>query len=296
MKKANNRVSYSLRGQAIAPRMVPLSTASFEDQGCTFVCWLSGAGWFINCHGTVLMVDPLIAYKPLGPGIHTVSELDFPLFQELPVDAEDVTRLDAVLYTHADGDHQGQMTVKILNRNTSCSFWGTDPVQARLAEMGVSADRCCPVKVGQGFSIGPMNIMPTVANHSWQNMNREFYGQPYKLEDCCGFYICTPDGNIWITGDTMLCPEHLQMQNVDLMALDISEGKNFWHMGHEDTVRLANTLSQTHLIPHHYGSYDEPYHPYFCTDPLDFVDEISNADERFHILGPGEPYILRQSE
>lgn len=296
MKTTNNRVRYSLRGQAIAPEMIPLGPGDFEDNGKTVVHWLSGAGWFINSHGTLLMVDPLIAYKPLGEGIHTVSELDVPLFQELPIDAEDIRRMDSVLYTHADGDHQGQMTVKILNRNTLTLFWGPAPVQRRLMEeMGVSPDRCRLVEVGRDFKIGQLLITPTKADHRWQNMNREFYGEPYEVEDCCGYFIRTPDGNFWITGDTVLCPEHMEMKDVDLMALDISEGRHFWHMGHEDTVRLANTLEGTHLIPHHYGSYDEPYHPYFSTDPLDFMDEITDAAVRYHILGPGEAYEMVKS-
>ena len=83
------------------------------------------------------------------------------------------------------------------------------------------------------------------------------------------------------------------MTGVDAMALDISEGKWFWHMGRDDTIKLANTLRQTHLIPHHYGTYDEPFHPYFCTDPASFINEIDDAAFRFHILGPGEGFELR---
>ena len=43
-----------------------------------------------------------------------VIETGHRLKVNLPIEAKDLARVDAVLYTHADGDHFGRMTAEVL--------------------------------------------------------------------------------------------------------------------------------------------------------------------------------------
>ena len=58
-------------------------------------------------------------------------------------------------------------------------------------------------------------------------------------EDCCGFWLETPDGTIWAPGDSRLIPDHhLQMPTADAMLFDFSDSE--WHFGLDGAVAMAN--------------------------------------------------------
>ena len=49
--------------------------------------------------------------------------------------------------------------------------------------------------IGGRFTIGPMHILVTPADHCWQNQDKRYKNKRlYVPEDYCGFYIDTPDG------------------------------------------------------------------------------------------------------
>ena len=62
------------------------------------------------------------------------------LLVSLPIEARDVPRLDAVLYTHADDDHFGASTAEALVE-TKTLFVGPPPVIDTVAGLGISPKR-----------------------------------------------------------------------------------------------------------------------------------------------------------
>ena len=83
----------SPQGQAQAPRTQPFGAEAFAPQQGTTIRWLGGAGALINSRGATLMIDPVL------------GGFDMPLLVPSPIRPEAVPALDAVLITHADGDH-----------------------------------------------------------------------------------------------------------------------------------------------------------------------------------------------
>ena len=62
------------------------------------------------------------------------------------------------------------------------------------------------------------------------NLMRSFR-YPTIMEDFCGFWIDTPDGKVWMPGDSRLMEEQLTYSEPDLILMDISDGS--WHMAVE---------------------------------------------------------------
>ena len=77
-------------------RTVSLEPSSFQARSDTVVSWLGMAGALINSHGTVLLVDPLLTVimKDGKPW----SDTPHPFKIDLPIQAKDIPRVDAVLY------------------------------------------------------------------------------------------------------------------------------------------------------------------------------------------------------
>src|SRR4028119_401956 len=79
-----------------------LSLKDFETCDETTVYWLSAAGVLINSRGTTIMIDPILSVKEDDP---SRSEIDGKLLlAPPPIMADQVQKLDAILYTHSDGD------------------------------------------------------------------------------------------------------------------------------------------------------------------------------------------------
>lgn len=276
-KKQNNdenKTTTEKKYQAKAPATRIFGKEAFEKTNNTTLRWLGMGGFFINSHGNTLMIDPLL------------GGFDMPVMIEFPIKAENVPNLDAVLVTHSDNDHYSRPTCADLKLVTE-AYHSTKYVDSLMKIQGLPSDGH---NIGDSFSVGVMNITLTPADHAWQNAFPEMNeGRFWKQEDCTGFWIHTPDGTIWATGDSRLMPEHLNMDDPDAILFDWSDSE--WHFTLEGAVKLANAYPNAKLLLNHWGSVDAPDFPPFNADPEVLKKLVVNPD-RIVLLAPGEPFTL----
>jgi len=267
---------------------VYLTEDDFMDHGDTRVCWLTGAGVLINCRGTILMVDPALWYTNSTPPI---SEMMEELITLPPIRPEQVPKLDAVLYTHADFDHLSKKSAKML-WPLGAQYYGSEFICGVLRYHGIPAGQRHATHLGQSFQVGPVTVTPTPVLHDWQRLQPEEYDWVYGPDDYSGFLLDTPDGRIWIPGDSQLLPEHLTYGDLDLAFIDFSD--NEMHFGREGAIRLFNHYPNTPMIMYHYGTYYAPDADWFNADPNDVLADLDDPN-RLLLLAPGELYILKRS-
>ena len=183
--------------QAKAPKTQPFGAKAFEASDKTTLRWLGMAGFFVNSRGTTLMIDPLL------------EGFDMPVMINFPIAAKDVPHLDAVLVTHADNDHFSVPTNRNLKPVTRI-FHSTVYVDSLMKNDGFPS---LGHNIGDTFHVGPVRVKLTPADHAYQNAYPGMSKRFFKNEDACGFWIETPDGNIWAPGDSRLMAEHLQFPN-----------------------------------------------------------------------------------
>jgi L-ascorbate metabolism protein UlaG (beta-lactamase superfamily) len=262
--------------QARAPKTQPFGADAFEADDRTVVRWLGMAGFLINSRGTTLMVDPLL------------GDFDMPVMIEFPIAAADVPRLDAVLVTHSDNDHFSVPTCRGLARVTR-EYHSTRYVGSLMQQEGFPA---YGHDIGDSFTIGPLRVDVTPADHAWQNASPGVSDRIFEPEDCCGFWIDTPDGIVWAPGDSRLIPDHhLRMPTPDALLFDFSDSE--WHFGLDGAIKMANAYPHTPLLLHHWGCVDAPDFAPFNADPDSLPGHVENPD-RIIILAPGEPFALRR--
>jgi len=262
---------------------VPINQSAFSAREDTIVTWLGGAGFLINCAGTIILIDPVLSVNSDDPEL---SECGLKLKIDLPIFADQVPKADYVLYTHADIDHLGPITAQTLAK-LNAKFIGTYPVYYQLTQLGINPKQVSVCRIREKLYIGDILVEIIPADHPWQLMARERAGRPYRMGECCGFIFNTKDGRLFFPGDTRLMEEHLEIKDIDLLALDVS--KDEYHLNHTSAVVLANNLPNAYLFPVHYGTFDSEK-PAHIGEPGDVYPKISNSDKRGLTLSPGEPF------
>ena len=276
--------------QARAPEPYKMTKTDFEICDDTGIYWLTGASVFINSHGTKILIDPVLSLSATNPSI---SEIDDILqYVNPPIFASEIQNLDAVLYTHADTDHMGPITVNTL-KEIGVTFHGTPYVKDKLIEMGVSEKQIISHDIQDSFCIGDVIIQMTLAYHPWQLDFPEQNLYVYQLSDCCGFKLYTPDGVIWVPGDSRFLPEHLENEDVDLLFMDFEDNNPIHHFGVEKALKIVNHLSKADIIMYHWGTYYAPDKCWFSADPASVRDQIIN-NSRFIEPHPGERIVLHR--
>ena len=212
-----------MQRQARAPQTQPFGAEVFEAADTTVLRWLGMAGFLINSRGTTLMVDPLL------------GGFDMPVMIEFPIAADDVPKVDAVLVTHSDNDHYSVPTCGDL-APVNGEYHSTQYVSSLMKQQGLPA---YGHDIGEHFAIGSVGVEVTPADHSWQNESPGASNRIFEPEDCCGFWIESPDGTIWAPGDSRLIPDHhLRMPAADAMLFDFSDSE--WHFGLDGVIAMAN--------------------------------------------------------
>ena len=261
--------------QAKAPSTKPFGAKAFKRSNKTTLRWLGMAGFFINSRGTTLMVDPLL------------GGFDMQIMIDFPIAAKNVPQLDAILVTHADNDHYSVPTNRDL-KSVTRAFHSTIYVDSLMKNEGFPS---FGHDIGDTFSVGPVHVKLTPADHAYQNHYPGMSTRWFKNEDACGFWIETPDGTIWAQGDSRLMPEHLNFPAPDAILFDFSDSE--WHFTFEGAVKIANAYPNTPLLLNHWGSVDSPDFAPFNADPERLKKSIVNP-ERIHVLAPGEPFTLKR--
>ncbi|MBI5009356.1 MAG: MBL fold metallo-hydrolase [Bacteroidia bacterium] len=257
-------------------KTVPIQNSFFDKRDDTIFAWLGMAGAVINCRGTIILIDPLISYGADERKCETGDRLLVPH----PVTADRIPKTDFVCYTHADSDHYAEKTAGILNKRFSPVFICPSVIAEKLKKLGVEERRLVKIKDFATYPAGNAEIYITPALHDWQKVD------PWKREDCCGYLIKTPDGNIWHPGDSRLILELEEIKNVDILFFDVAAVDS--HLGPEGSARLAKTSGAKAMIAYHYGTFDLPPGSYGGCDPDDSLPYIKDLKADFLKPDPGE--------
>lgn len=262
------------KGQAMPGGVKPVTAAAFAPRKGTEITWLGGAGLLLNVRGTTILIDPLL------------TGFDMPVLFDCPLTPANVPSLDAYLVTHIDNDHFSRETCLAL-KDVCKTYHSTGYVAEEMRKAGVPGQGH---GIGEAFIVGGnVRVTLTPARHNWQQGVPEFAFRTWAEEDYCGFWFDTPDGRVWLPGDSRLLESQLHMDAPDVILFDFSD--NGWHIGLDGAVKLANAYPDARLLPIHWGTVDAPEFTPFNADPDVLKARIVNP-ERVCPVWPGEALAL----
>lgn len=267
------KIEKNEKGQALAPKTIPMTSDAFGKNNSVDIYWLGGGGAMINSYGTIVMIDPLL------------EGFDMPLLRQSPVLTQDVKHVDGVLITHIDNDHFSRVTCKGL-MNVCNAYHAPHYVAEVMKEEGIEG---VGHLIGETFEIKNMKIKLTPALHNWQNGSKKYSYREWKVEDYCGYWIETAGKTIWMPGDSKLLDSQLHMPHPDVILFDFSD--NDWHITLEGAIQLANTYPNSALICIHWGCVDAPNMSPFNGNPEDLLERVINP-ERIKVLAPGQKFSV----
>lgn len=261
------------RGQAVAGPVVKMDETYFDKKEGTEITWMGSASILINSHNTQVMIDPLLV------------GFDMPLLIEMPLICEEVPHLDGILITHIDNDHFSRPTCQKL-KNVCDTFYAPNYVAEVMKEEGYPVTK---EDIHDKYNLKDLEIVVTPAKHNWQNGSKKWSYRYWDEKDYCGYYLTTPEGTIWLPGDSKLLDEHLHMPEPDVILFDFAD--NEWHITLDGAIKLANTYPSADLICIHWGTVDAPDMTPFNGNPENLFERVVNP-ERIKVLAPGETYKL----
>jgi L-ascorbate 6-phosphate lactonase len=237
--------------------------------GQVAVRWLGQGGFaFRNPEGGVWCVDPYLSnYGGRGP----VDRL-----APAPVAGIDV-RADAVLCSHAHGDHTDPITLpEIAQAAPDCRFFAAAEGIAKMESFGIPVSRLHTVKAGdRGIAIAPGVTAEIVfASHSG---------------DAVGFVFHTAGLRLYVTGDTLYDPQLISDATCGVDLLCVCINGRMGNMSHEEAARLSGELGARIVIPMHYGVM-----PHNTIEPSLFLDSLraQGSASTPHVLEIGETVLL----
>ena len=261
-------------------KTVKLKSSFFKRTGDTCYTWLGMAGVLINARGTVIMIDPLITVINFTK--KELSETGHSLRIKFPIDARDIPRVDAVLYTHPDADHFGVPTALMLERRKPI-FIGTMPVLKQMKALGVEGKRLRFARAGNTLKTGNAKITVTKAAHNYPT-------SPWTLDDCVGYVVESKDGRIWHPGDTKMLEGLKKIKNIDVLFFDVA--KVMFHLGPGGSAKLAKSSGAKTLFAYHYGTYEMKKGMWGNCDPKDSLPYLKGTEGRFITPSPGKVFRL----
>lgn len=269
------KITYSDHNQAKPAKVIPITSEAFLPCKETRIYWLGGAGIFLNIRGTTILIDALM------------DDFDLSLLFNNPLDVREIPDLDAFLVTHIDNDHFSRNTCHSL-LPVCHSFHSTKYVSDEMRADQIPGTGHA---IGEHFMIKQVNVSLTPTLHNWQNELEEFQYRIWKEDEYCGYMFETPDGRIWLPGDSRLLEDHLHMPVPDVILFDFSD--NEWHITFEGAVKLANAYPDANLICIHWGTVDAPEMTPFNGNPETLASRVINP-ERIHVMYPGEAFSMSE--
>ena len=258
--------------------------------------YLGQVGFLIRYSGKTLLID---GYLSDYVDRHFATEqVPWRRRYPAPIVPEDLDFVDFVLCTHDHADHTDPDTVKgILSVNDHARFYGTHAVAARLAEIGVPADRITPLGNDETvllFDNTRLTNIPSAHEELHPDENGNYREGGFRIDfDVCGQNRIS----LYHAGDC--CPyEGLEERigNVDVMILPVN-GRDYYRLheqnivGNFDCVEAITLAKRCHadlLLPVHIDLYDIN-----ALNPAVFVDTLEhhNPAQKYHMLRPGERFI-----
>ena len=237
----------------------PIDVNAFLHAKTPQLLWLGHSTVLLRIGGKTILTDPILSKRSspfsfIGPK-RTISQL--------PITAEQLPPIDAVVISHDHYDHLDYATIRKLRSKTT-KFFVPLGVAAHLRKWGVRQSQIAELDWWDSTEFKGMQLTCTPARH----FSGRRIGDRYKTL-WASWVIDSHGTKIFLSGDTGYGPHFKQIGEAygpfDLTLMECGQYNELWsniHMFPEQTVQAHQDLRGKRLLPIHWGAFVLALHPW----------------------------------
>lgn len=238
------------------------SIANYNSEK-TRLTWFGHSTFLLEMDEKKILIDPMLSKSPSPVSFAGSKRFS----DELPIAAEQLPYIDAVILSHDHYDHLDYKTIKQI-KNKVGQFYTPLGVANHLKRWGVDEQIIHELNWGDSIQFEHINLVCTQARHF---SGRGLFDRATTL--WCSWVIQGKKDNIFFSGDSGY-GKHFKEIGEQYGPFDISllecgqynENWKFIHMMPEQTGQAALDLKSKLMMPIHWGAFTLAFHDW--TDPI----------------------------
>ena len=238
----------------------------------TTLMWFGHSAFLLNIEGKKILIDPMLGDSP-----SPVSFIGTKRFSpELPISAEKLPPIDAVVFSHDHYDHLDYGTIQKLKDKTG-KFYVPLGLEVHLSSWGVPEEKIVPMHWWEERELDGIKFVCTPARH--------FSGRGLTDRNATlwsSWVISGQNENIYFSGDGGYGPHFKEVGTkygpFDFAMVECGQYNEKWkdiHMMPEETVQAAMDVRAKRFMPIHWGAFTLALHSW--TDPIERA--VKKAEE-----------------
>lgn len=245
-----------------------------QYKGETRLIWFGHSTFLLQIEDHSVLIDPMFGKVPAPhPWLGTKR-----FSNELPIEIDELPKIDAVLISHDHYDHLDYGSIQKLKEKVNM-FYTPLGVGAHLEEWGIEKTRIVELDWWQNASFEDLTFTCTPAQHfSGRGIND-------RSDTLWSSWVINSNSeNIFFSGDSGYGPHFKEIGErygpFDFAMLECGQYNKLWseiHMFPEETVQAGLDVKARIIMPIHWGAFKLAMHPW--KDPIERVSKKAEGLE-----------------